>query len=288
MSAKTTTVSRLINVPKDLAFKTYLDPEANLQWNYASEGWSTPFARIDAKVGGVMEIGYRSADGQFEFTLEGKFTEIVENEKIVYVMSDGREVVVSFEDSDGQTKVSIELTLEETHTEEQQREGWGMILQHFETYVLKVANPERAVIKKSIIIKANAEKVWQTLLDDESYRIWTEPFCEGSYYESELKLGAKILFKSPQGGGLSSRIVTFIPNYQVSFEHLGFLAPDGKEDFDSEEVLGWKGCRETYTLNEDNGVTKLDVYCEINKKEFTTFDEMWSKAVEKVKVLAEA
>ena len=35
----------------------------------------------------------------------------------------------------------------------------------------------------SIMIDAPKEKVWHSMLDDETYRDWTAAFSEGSYYE---------------------------------------------------------------------------------------------------------
>jgi hypothetical protein len=36
-----------------------------------------------------------------------------------------------------------------------------------------------------INIKASPEKVWQSLWQLENYKIWTNPFCEGSYYKTD-------------------------------------------------------------------------------------------------------
>jgi hypothetical protein len=34
----------------------------------------------------------------------------------------------------------------------------------------------------SIIINASKEKVWNTMLEDKTYRQWTEAFASGSHY----------------------------------------------------------------------------------------------------------
>ena len=48
-----------------------------------------------------------------------------------------------------------------------------------------------------IFINAPKEKVWDTMLKDETYREWTKPFCEGSYYRGDWSEGSKIIFLGP-------------------------------------------------------------------------------------------
>lgn len=45
-----------------------------------------------------------------------------------------------------------------------------------------------------IEINAPKEKIWNTMLNDETYRIWTETFAPGSYYKGDWAQGSKILF----------------------------------------------------------------------------------------------
>ena len=53
----------------------------------------------------------------------------------------------------------------------------------------------------SIVINAPREKVWNTMLDDASYREWTQLFHAGSYYKGVLAQGEKILFLGPDEEG---------------------------------------------------------------------------------------
>jgi hypothetical protein len=78
--------------------------------------------------------------------------------------------------------------------------------------------------------------------------------------------------------------VVFIPNYQASFEHLGWVA-NGVENFESSEFEGWKYARETYTLNGADGAVDLQIYVEVTKKEEWMMSEMWDKALAEVKKL---
>lgn len=45
------------------------------------------------------------------------------------------------------------------------------------------------ILHFSINIKAPQERVWHTMLDPESFRVWTSEFCEGSYFEGTWTKG---------------------------------------------------------------------------------------------------
>lgn len=136
-------------------------------------------------------------------------------------------------------------------------------------------------------INASAQKVWDILFNDETYRKWTAPFAEGSYAETDWKEGSKVLFLSPGKNGMASRIKRSQPNKFMSFEHLGEVK-DGVEDYDSEKVKEWAGSTENYTLEESNGTTKLSIDMDSLDGDFKTYlDKTWPIALEKVKELAE-
>ncbi len=92
----------------------------------------------------------------------------------------------------------------------------------------------------SIKIKAPREKVWSTLLDDKTYRIWTSVFAEGSHAVTDWKEGNKALFLDGKGQGMVSTIAKNIPNEFLSIRHLG-MVKDGVEDTESDEVKAWAG-----------------------------------------------
>jgi len=141
----------------------------------------------------------------------------------------------------------------------------------------------------SIVIKAPKEKVWKTMLDDNTYRKWTEAFAPGSYYKGSWNKGSKILFLAPgEKGemGMVSRIKENKPYEFVSIEHIG-VVENGKEDTASEAVKGWAGALENYTFKEKNGTTEVLVEMDSNDEYKEMFKEMWPKALKKLKELAE-
>ncbi len=140
----------------------------------------------------------------------------------------------------------------------------------------------------SIDINASKEKVWDVLLQDETYRKWTSVFCEGSYAEGSWNEGSKILFKTPQGDGMVSRIILNRPSEIISMEHYGILK-NNIEDYESEDVKKWANSKETYKL-ESNGAnkTKLTIEVEIADEHYAWFKETWLKGLDIVKELSEA
>ena len=138
----------------------------------------------------------------------------------------------------------------------------------------------------SIEIAASKEKVWTVLWDDATYRKWTAAFSEGSYAVSEWNEGDKILFLSPGDSGMFSIIDKKIPNEYMAFKHLGEMK-DGKEMPETDISKTWTGAMETYSLHENNGITKLDTTVEIVDTHEDYFNDAFPKALKAVKALAE-
>lgn len=142
----------------------------------------------------------------------------------------------------------------------------------------------------SIVIKAPKEKVWDTMLNEDSYRVWTEIFMPGSHYVGGWNKGSKILFLAPgesgQMGGMVARIRENRQYEYVSIEHLG-IVEEGKEDTSSEAVQAWAGARENYTFKEANGATEVLVDTDTVAEYKEMFLNTWPQALQKLKELAE-
>jgi uncharacterized protein YndB with AHSA1/START domain len=143
----------------------------------------------------------------------------------------------------------------------------------------------------STVIDAPKEKVWRTMLDDEPYREWTSAFNPGSYYLGDWSKGSKILFLGPdpetgKEGGMVSRIAENRPYEFISIEHLG-IVQDGKEDTTSETARKWTPAFENYTFKEKDGATEVLVDMDIEEEHEKVFGEMWPRALQKLKELAE-
>ncbi len=140
-----------------------------------------------------------------------------------------------------------------------------------------------------ITINAPKEKVWNTLWEDESYRAWTAVFAEGSRAETDWKKGSKVLFLDGNGSGMVALVADAIPNQFMSIKHMGSVE-NGVEDTESEEVKKWAGSFENYTLHDLDGQTELHVEmggANLPDEMENQFKEMWPKALQKLKALAE-
>ena len=137
----------------------------------------------------------------------------------------------------------------------------------------------------SIIINASNKKVWETMLGNETYKIWTNVFSPGSYFVGDWSEGSKMLFLGPdetgQMSGMVSKIKENRPYEYVSIEHIGEVK-NGKE-----EVTEWSGALENYTFKEIEGKTKILVDVDINEEFKELFQDIWPKALQKLKEIAE-
>lgn len=142
----------------------------------------------------------------------------------------------------------------------------------------------------SITINAPKGKVWDTMLGKESYKKWTDVFMAGSHYVGDWSEGSKILFLAPGESGKMEGMVSRIKENRlheyVSIEHLGFVH-NGKEDTSSDEVKSWAGAFENYTFKENNGATEVLVDMDTNDQYKEMFEDLWPKALQKLKKLAE-
>jgi len=138
----------------------------------------------------------------------------------------------------------------------------------------------------SITIDAPKDKVWRTMLEDETYRQWTSEFAEGSYAVTDWNEGSKALFLGPDGSGMVSTIAAHRPAEFLSIRHLG-VVKNGVEDTESDEMKGWAGALENYTLREAGGKSTLTVEMDVNDECREYFQEAWPKALNKLKEIAE-
>lgn len=137
-----------------------------------------------------------------------------------------------------------------------------------------------------VSIDAPREKVWSILWDDESYRAWTSVFHPGSHARTDWNIGSKVLFVDNDGSGMVSMIADKVPNEFMSFKHLGEVK-NWVEDTESERVKPWAGAHENYTLKTENGKTLLTVDMDIDEEYTAMFNNIFPKALDKVKELSE-
>lgn len=103
-------------------------------------------------------------------------------------------------------------------------------------------------LKFAVLIHTAPERVWERMWDPEKYKIWSNPFFEGSYYRTEgFKEGNKIHFLTPKGDGLCSIFTSIVENKHLAIKHMGEIK-NFEEMPIADESKSWAGGMETYTL----------------------------------------
>jgi hypothetical protein len=138
----------------------------------------------------------------------------------------------------------------------------------------------------SIVINAPKNKVWTEMLAKESYEAWTSEFAAGSTYVGSWDKGAKIIFGSPDGYGMTAVIAENKPFEYISIKHIGYIK-DGIEDTESPEIKSWAPAYENYTFSENNGVSEVKVDIDVPPDFEEYMQETWPKALTKLKSICE-
>jgi len=137
-----------------------------------------------------------------------------------------------------------------------------------------------------ININAPKKKVWEIMLDSESYKVWTSVFSEGSYFEGSWNKGERIKFLIPSGDGMISEIAECKPHEYISIKHLGQIK-NGVEDFDSDEVKSWSPAFENYSFSEKDGITNVKVDMNATSEFEDFLMNTWPKALTTLKEICE-
>jgi L-rhamnose mutarotase len=139
----------------------------------------------------------------------------------------------------------------------------------------------------SIKINAPKEKVWNTMLGDKTYQEWTSVFAPGSSYEGSWDEGSEIHFIDPASNqGMFSVIKENKPYEFISIKHLGEIQNGEKKEWYDEKMQGGEFL-ENYTFNEVDGGTEVLVDMDIVEEYKEMMAELWPKALEKLKEIAE-
>lgn len=136
-------------------------------------------------------------------------------------------------------------------------------------------------LEYSTEIKANPEKVWETLWDLENYKKWASSLNEGSYYEGDFSEGSIIKLFDPQRNGMYNLIEKNIPNQEMKMKHVGWI-------YDGElQPQGWEDSRESYILEPTENGTKLTSKVDAMDEFVDFYETKFPKMMERIKNLAE-
>lgn len=129
------TISETIAANIHKTWDFFTKPEHITKWNFASDDWHCPEAENNLKPGGCYHARMEAKDGSFGFDFEAVYDEVVDQQKIIYTMTDSRQATTLFEKIDGKTKVTTTFEAETENPVDMQRDGWQAILNNFKKYV---------------------------------------------------------------------------------------------------------------------------------------------------------
>lgn len=156
-------MSRVFDVPRDLLWKCFTEPERMKQW-WGPKGFKVLSVKMDLRPGGSYHYGMQSPDGH---AMWGKFVfrEVIPQERLVFInsFSDEKGGITrhpgnenwplellssfTFEDMpDGKTKFTVRWAPHNANEEERKsfdtnrdsmRQGWGGTMDKLEAYLTR-------------------------------------------------------------------------------------------------------------------------------------------------------
>jgi len=133
MSLEKITITATITADKQKVWNYYTQPEHITQWNFADPSWHCPNASNDMCIGGRYVARMEARDGSLGFDFDAVYTELTLGKHFTYEFG-GRLASVEFQETNGQTEVTVTFDPETEHPIEMQRAGWKSILNNFKKY----------------------------------------------------------------------------------------------------------------------------------------------------------
>jgi uncharacterized protein YndB with AHSA1/START domain len=115
----TLVLTRTFNAPRRLVWEAMLTPDKMRRWMLPPPGWTTTVCECEPRVGGALNIAWKSDEANPAMTLKGKFTEVVLHDHAVHTetMALGSGQVIgslvekhAFTEKDGVTTMRITQT----------------------------------------------------------------------------------------------------------------------------------------------------------------------------------
>lgn len=113
----------------------WTQPQHIMNWNFASDEWHCPKAENNLNVGEKFSYTMAAKNGEMSFDFQGIYTNINDFSQIEYEISDGRKVIITFEELENEVEITESFDPENIHPEEFQQQGWQAILDNFKKYI---------------------------------------------------------------------------------------------------------------------------------------------------------
>lgn len=80
----TIVLTRSFDAPRRLVWEAMFVPDKMRRWMLPPPGWTTTTCECDPRVGGALEVAWKTEEADPAMTLRGVFTEVVLHERIVH------------------------------------------------------------------------------------------------------------------------------------------------------------------------------------------------------------
>lgn len=128
-------LKRTFAAPREKVFRAWTDPEELKKW-WGPEGYGTPTAEVDLRVGGTYRLGMKKLPKGDVFYLTGVYREVRPPEKLVYTWvwegeADLGETLVTVEFRDRGNATEVVLTHElfpNAKVRDDHNKGWSSCL----------------------------------------------------------------------------------------------------------------------------------------------------------------
>jgi uncharacterized protein YndB with AHSA1/START domain len=186
-------LTRLIDAPRERVFKAWIDPEQFAYW-WGPHTFTTPRVKLDARVGGKIDIDMAGAKGspwEKPYPMHGEFTEVSRYDRLAFTakLPDGKGGYglenlneVTFADKGAKTELTLSVTTlfaapEMAGALSGMKEGWSQSLERLDSLSL-------GRIEKHAHLAASPSRVWKALTDHLQFGDWfgvklDEPFTVG-------------------------------------------------------------------------------------------------------------
>ncbi len=138
MSGETLHIERAFQAPAEAVFEAWTSEEVLRRWFHGQQGWDTPQAKVDLRLGGAVRVVMRDPDKGIEHGGGGHYTEIEPPTRLAFTWtwdSDNRQTLIEldFEEAEGVTTVRMtHSNLRDEESVRNHEDGWTTCFDNLE------------------------------------------------------------------------------------------------------------------------------------------------------------
>jgi uncharacterized protein YndB with AHSA1/START domain len=206
---KELTITRIIDAPLSLVWQAWTDEKQLAEW-WGPKGFTNPVCEWKAQNNSKIYIEMKAPDGTI-YPMNGVFTEVVKNEKLVFTAGaldqDGERLfdilnTITFHEENGKTKIHLHFLISNIKPEGErhiagQEMGWNLSLDKLNNYVNQKTDSmkqEQPLVMERTY-NSPVATVWHALTDREAMKQW---YFDTTGFRPEV--GAEFSFTGEKDG----------------------------------------------------------------------------------------